>query len=78
MTKEDIIKPENLVYQKPRLLNDNPMLNCFSSINLFHKLLYIKSFLWNLPILIFLFFVMAFHKLIKLFHKCLMLNLLRK
>ena len=25
MTKEDIIKPENLVYQKPRLLNDNPM-----------------------------------------------------
>ena len=25
MTKEDIMKPENLVYQKPRLLNDNPM-----------------------------------------------------
>ena len=28
MTKEDIIKPENLVYQKPRLLNDNPMHYC--------------------------------------------------
>ena len=28
MTKEDIMKPENLVYQKPRLLNDNPMHYC--------------------------------------------------
>ena len=28
MNKEDIIKPENLVYQKPRLLNDNPMHYC--------------------------------------------------
>ena len=25
MTKEDIIKPENLVYKKPTLMNDNPM-----------------------------------------------------
>ena len=28
MNKEDIIKPENLVYQKPRLLNDNPLHYC--------------------------------------------------
>ncbi len=28
MTKEDIIKPENLVYQKPKLLNDRPMHYC--------------------------------------------------
>ncbi|WP_072530009.1 thiamine pyrophosphate-dependent enzyme [Bacteroides ilei] len=28
MTKEDIMKPENLVYQKPTLLNDNPMHYC--------------------------------------------------
>ncbi len=28
MTKEDIIKPENLVYQKPALLNDHPMHYC--------------------------------------------------
>lgn len=34
--------------------------------------------LHNLLILIFLFFVMAFHKLIKLFNQCMMLNLLRK
>ena len=25
MTKEDIIKPENLVYKKPKLMNDKPM-----------------------------------------------------
>ena len=25
MTKEDIIKPENLVAKKPTLMNDNPM-----------------------------------------------------
>ena len=25
MTKEEIIKPENLVYKKPTLMNDNPM-----------------------------------------------------
>ena len=25
MTKEDIIKPENLVYKKPTLMNDNRM-----------------------------------------------------
>ena len=24
MTKEEIIKPENLVYKKPTLMNDNP------------------------------------------------------
>ena len=28
MTKEDIIKPENLVYKKPTLMNDNPMHYC--------------------------------------------------
>lgn len=28
MTNEDIIKPENLVYKKPTLLNDNPMHYC--------------------------------------------------
>ena len=28
MTKEDIIKPENLVYKKPALMNDNPMHYC--------------------------------------------------
>ena len=28
MTKEEIIRPENLVYQKPRLLNDNNMHYC--------------------------------------------------
>ena len=26
MTKEEIIKPENLVYKKPTLMNDNAML----------------------------------------------------
>ena len=28
MTKEDIIKPENLVYKKPKLMNDKPMHYC--------------------------------------------------
>ena len=28
MTKEDIIKPENLGYKKPTLMNDNPMHYC--------------------------------------------------
>lgn len=28
MTKEDIIKPENLVYKKPELMNDTPMHYC--------------------------------------------------
>lgn len=28
MTRQDIIKPENLVYQKPKLLNDNHMHYC--------------------------------------------------
>lgn len=28
MTKEDIIKPENLVVKKPTLMNDNPMHYC--------------------------------------------------
>lgn len=40
MTKEDIIKPENLVYQKPRLLNDNPMHYCPGcSHGVVHKLI---------------------------------------
>ena len=28
MTREEIIQPENLVYQKPELLNDVPMHYC--------------------------------------------------
>ena len=40
MTKEDIIKPENLVYQKPKLLNDNPMHYCPGcSHGVVHKLI---------------------------------------
>ena len=40
MTKEDIMKPENLVYQKPRLLNDNPMHYCPGcSHGVVHKLI---------------------------------------
>ncbi len=40
MTKEDIVKPENLVYQKPRLLNDNPMHYCPGcSHGVVHKLI---------------------------------------
>ena len=40
MTKEEIIKPENLVYQKPRLLNDNPMHYCPGcSHGVVHKLI---------------------------------------
>lgn len=40
MTREDIMKPENLVYQKPRLLNDNPMHYCPGcSHGVVHKLI---------------------------------------
>lgn len=40
MTKEDIIKPENLVYKKPTLLNDNPMHYCPGcSHGVVHKLI---------------------------------------
>ena len=40
MTKEDIMKPENLVYQKPRLLNDNAMHYCPGcSHGVVHKLI---------------------------------------
>ena len=40
MTKEDLMKPENLVYQKPRLLNDNPMHYCPGcSHGVVHKLI---------------------------------------
>lgn len=28
MELNDIIKPENLVYEKPRLMNENPMHYC--------------------------------------------------
>lgn len=39
MKREDIIKPENLVYQKPSLLNDNPMHYCPGcSHGMVHKL----------------------------------------
>ena len=40
MTKEDIIKPENLVYKKPALMNDNPMHYCPGcSHGVVHKLI---------------------------------------
>ena len=40
MTKEDIVKPENLVYKKPTLLNDNPMHYCPGcSHGVVHKLI---------------------------------------
>ena len=40
MTKEDIMKPENLVYQKPRLMNDNSMHYCPGcSHGVVHKLM---------------------------------------
>ena len=40
MTKEDIIKPENLVYKKPTLMNDNPMHYCPGcSHGVVHKLI---------------------------------------
>ena len=40
MTKEEIMKPENLVYQKPKLLNDNPMHYCPGcSHGVVHKLI---------------------------------------
>ncbi len=40
MTKEDIMKPENLVYQKPRLMNDNSMHYCPGcSHGVVHKLI---------------------------------------
>ncbi len=40
MTKEDLIKPEHLVYQKPRLLNDNNMHYCPGcSHGVVHKLI---------------------------------------
>ena len=40
MTKEDIVKPENIVYQKPRLLNDNHMHYCPGcSHGVVHKLI---------------------------------------
>ena len=32
MTKEEIIKPENLVYKKPTLMNDNAMHYCPGSV----------------------------------------------
>ena len=40
MTKEEIIKPENLVYKKPTLMNDNPMHYCPGcSHGVVHKLI---------------------------------------
>ena len=40
MTKEDIIKPENLVAKKPTLMNDNPMHYCTGcSHGVVHKLI---------------------------------------
>ena len=40
MTKEDIIKPENLVAKKPTLMNDNPMHYCPGcSHGVVHKLI---------------------------------------
>src|SRR3712207_7571764 len=40
MTKEEIIKPENLVYKKPTLMNDTPMHYCPGcSHGVVHKLI---------------------------------------
>ena len=40
MINQEIIKPENLVYRKPRLLNDNPMHYCPGcSHSVVHKLI---------------------------------------
>lgn len=40
MTKEEIIQPENLVYQKPKLLNDTPMHYCPGCTHsMMHKLI---------------------------------------
>ena len=40
MTKEEIIKPENLVYKKPTLMNDNGMHYCPGcSHGVVHKLI---------------------------------------
>ena len=40
MTKEEIIKPENLVYKKPTLMNDNAMHYCPGcSHGVVHKLI---------------------------------------
>lgn len=40
MTRNDIVKPENLVYSKPKLMNDNPMHYCPGcSHGMVHKLI---------------------------------------
>ena len=40
MTREEIIKPENVVYKKPTLMNDNPMHYCPGcSHGVVHKLI---------------------------------------
>ena len=40
MELNEIIKPENLVYEKPRLMNDNPMHYCPGcSHGVIHKLI---------------------------------------
>ena len=40
MELNDIIKPENLVYEKPRLMNENPMHYCPGcSHGVIHKLI---------------------------------------
>ena len=36
MTKEEIIKPENLVYKKPTLMNDNAMHYCNPGSSAWH------------------------------------------
>ena len=44
MTKEDIIKPENLVAKKPTLMNDNPMHYCPGcSHGVVHKLIPVEA-----------------------------------
>jgi 2-oxoglutarate ferredoxin oxidoreductase subunit beta len=48
MTKEDIIKPENLVAKKPTLMNDNPMHYCPGcSHGVVHKLVAKLSKKWD-------------------------------
>ena len=51
MTKEEIIKPENLVYKKPTLMNDNPMHYCPGcSHGVVHKLIaeVMKKWAWKI------------------------------
>ena len=50
MELNDIIKPENLVYEKPRLMNENPMHYCPGcSHGVIHRLIAEVSPPWDVP-----------------------------